>query len=103
MKEIVHGIAAALGLEPPQRTVPAAFASGLFWTGAALGIGPLGEWAKSQWASVQKWLAEEAYDGSRFAQEFQWQPRVSLQEGLRRLAGGQSLEAPPTHTLSRAA
>jgi UDP-glucose 4-epimerase len=103
MKDIVHGISKALGQTPPQRAVPAAFASGLLWTGAALGIGPLGEWARSQWASVQKWLAEDAYDGSRFSQEFDWQPKVSLEEGLRRLAGRQKSIATPKRPLSHAA
>ncbi len=103
MKEIVHGIASALRLPPPQRTVPAAFASGLLLTGAALGIGPLGEWAKSQWASVQKWLAEDAYDGSRFIEEFQWRPQVSLEEGLRRLADARKPPRTQPKTLSRAA
>jgi nucleoside-diphosphate-sugar epimerase len=103
MKDIVHGISSALGKTPPQRTVPAAFASGLLWTGAALGIGPLGEWAKSQWASVQKWLADDAYDGSRFAKDFDWQPGVTLEEGLRRLANSQGSKAAPPYRLSRAA
>jgi nucleoside-diphosphate-sugar epimerase len=103
MKEIVEGIASALGQSPPQRTVPASFASGLLWTGAALGFGPLREWAKSQWASVQKWLADDAYDGSRFAKEFHWQPRVTLEEGLRRLAGGEKAQVMHDHAATRAA
>jgi UDP-glucose 4-epimerase len=103
MKEIVQGIASALRLPPPKRTVPAAFVSGLLLTGAALGIGPLGEWAKSQWASVQKWLAEDAYDGSRFIKEFQWRPKVTLEEGLRRLADARRHPRTQPKTLSRAA
>jgi nucleoside-diphosphate-sugar epimerase len=103
MKEIVEGISSALGQSPPQRTVPASFASGLLWTGAALGFGPLREWAKSQWASVQKWLADDAYDGSRFAKEFHWQPRVTLEAGLRRLAGSEKTQAPEDRAVNRAA
>lgn len=103
MKDIVHGISRALGITPPQRSVPVAIARSLLWTGAALGIGPLRAWAKSQWASVQKWLAEDAYDGSRFAKEFQWQPTVSLEEGLCRLPGMQQSNGVSAQELSRAA
>lgn len=103
IKDIVHGISSALGLTPPKRTVPAAFASRVLWMGAALGIGPVRKWARSQWASLQKWLAEDAYDGSRFANEFNWQPQVSLEEGLCRMAGGKESAGTPEHKLSRAA
>lgn len=105
MKEIVHGLSSALGMTPPRHSVPAAVACGLLWAGAIFGIGPLRGWARSHWASVQKWLADDAYDGSRFAREFDWQPVVSLKEGLKRLASGNERFVTPTpmRTPSRAA
>jgi nucleoside-diphosphate-sugar epimerase len=99
MKDIVHGISAALCREPPRRSVPAGWVSGLLWTASAVGIGRLRRWANSRWAMVQKWLAEDAYDGSRFAEEFQWHPQIQLEVGLRRLAS----DPQPLRSLTRAA
>jgi UDP-glucose 4-epimerase len=103
MKDIVHGLSSALLREPPRRSLPAALVSGLLWTGAALGTGPISQWARSRWATVQKWLAEDAYDASRFAEEFQWQPQVSLEEGLVRMANGKQTPKHKPRILSRAA
>jgi hypothetical protein len=52
---------------------------------------------------VQKWLAEDAYDASHFAEEFQWQPQVSLEEGLVRMANGKQTPKHKPRILSRAA
>jgi nucleoside-diphosphate-sugar epimerase len=85
MQGIVHGISSALYRQPPRWTFPAALVSGLLRTAATLGIGPLRPWAKSRLATVQKWLAEDAYDGSRFAKDFDWHPQIPLEKGMRRL------------------
>lgn len=85
MKEIVENLAAALDRTPPQRHIPAPLADGLLRAGATLGVGPVHQWAKTRWLTVRKWLAEDAYDGSRFAKEFHWQPQITLEEGFQRL------------------
>lgn len=89
MKDIVETLATAIDRELPRWHIPAFLADGLLRTGATFGVGPVRRWVKSRWLTVRKWLAEDAYDGSRFAEEFHWQPQVSLEEGFQRLATGQ--------------
>ena len=88
MREIVSGIGSAVGREPGRFSLPAPLANGLLNAAAVLGIGPIRRWAKSRRQTLQKWLADDAYDGSRFARDFQWRSEISLVEGLSRLADG---------------
>ncbi len=100
MKEIVAGLSMALGYPPPKYHLPAGLMLGMLRTGATFGIGPIRRLARCGTETVQKWLAEDAYDGSRFAADFDWQPEVTLEEGFRRMA---AVDSPVKITLKRAA
>lgn len=100
MKEIVENLAAALDCVPPKRHIPAPLADGLLRAGATLSVGPVHRWAKSRWLTVRKWLAEDAYDGSRFAEEFHWQPQTTLEEGFQRMATARNEYAIETENLA---
>lgn len=86
MKAIVEQIAISLNRKPPQRSFPAGLAAGLLGSAAVLGVGRFRSWAKSRRRTIEKWLADDAYDGSRFIKDFDWQPKVSLEDGLDRQA-----------------
>jgi nucleoside-diphosphate-sugar epimerase len=84
MREIVEGMAAALERPVPRARVPAA---PVLWGAAGLSHLPLigGRFAGLH-DTLLKWLAEDAYDGSRFAMECRFTPQMPLREGLRREA-----------------
>jgi nucleoside-diphosphate-sugar epimerase len=80
MREVVEGLAEALGKRVPPFGIPASLVrqiSGLFSILPVSRLQNLG-------ATAQKWLADDVVDGSKFAQAFNSQPRVSLTDGLRR-------------------
>ena len=72
MKEIVTGLAAALGRPLPGWRFPAALALGL--------SRPL----RTVRSTLEKWLADDVYDARRFEVTFGFRARVGLAEGLRR-------------------
>lgn len=82
MREIVDILSDALGRRAPVRAVPGwvARAGARGALGITNGRGPLGALG----AALTKWLADDAYDGSRFVAAFGFRPRVSLSEGLAR-------------------
>ena len=80
MREIVDGLAGALGKRTPPFGIPAALVRGISGLFSILPVSRL----QNLGATAQKWLADDVYDGSKFAKAFNSQPRVSLTEGLRR-------------------
>ncbi len=94
MKEIVAGLSEALGCPPPKYHLPAGLVLGMLRTAAALGMGPVRRLARSRLETVQKWLAEDAYNGSRFAADFDWRSEIPLEEGFRRMAAGSTDSIP---------
>ena len=85
MREVVEGLALALGRRVPRLRIPAWLALGLTGMTAGLvrGRGRLG----TLHATLQKWLADDVYDASKFERAFDFQARVKLAEGLRREVG----------------
>ncbi len=82
MNAIVTELSTSLGHKQPKWFVPAFVACGLLETASVLGVGPIRRIAKVRLQTLNKWLADDAYDGTRFAQEFSWHPRVSLKKGV---------------------
>jgi nucleoside-diphosphate-sugar epimerase len=80
MREVVEGLAAALGRRIPPVQVPALLARDLSAAAAAFAPKRLG----GIHAYVTKWLAEDVYDSGRFDRTFEYQTKVSLAEGLAR-------------------
>lgn len=78
MREVVAGLAAALGRRLPRWHIPASLALGL--TRRMHGSG----WPASLSATIEKWLADDVYDARKFERTFNFQTQVSLVEGLRR-------------------
>ena len=82
MRDVVGGLAAALGRRVPRWRVPASLALGATGMAARLarGRGRLGTLR----ATVQKWLTDDVYEARKFQQTFGVQSRLGLSEGLRR-------------------
>ncbi len=80
MREVVEGLAGALGKRIPAIKVPASWAQRMFGFLSRLPVRRL----QALGSTVQKWLDDDVYDGCKFANAFDFQPRVSLEEGLRR-------------------
>lgn len=82
MRDLVEGLASALGRRLPRWHVPASLGLRLAWMVSALaqGRGRLG----SMYLLAQKWLADDVYAASKFERAFGFQVRVSLPEGLQR-------------------
>ena len=80
MKEVVTGICEHLKRKLPWR-IPSIFVAGLSCISTVLGHkGPVGR----TYDSIRKFLRTDVVDGSRFRDEFDFQPEVDLHEGLRR-------------------
>jgi UDP-glucose 4-epimerase len=82
MREIVEGLAAALGRRPPRWSIPAGLVLAVA-RGAALLVGGRGRLGSLP-STMQKWLADDVYDGSKFQRTFNFTMDVDLAEGLRR-------------------
>jgi len=80
MREVVEGLAKALGRRMPSFGIPASLVRGI--AGLLSGV-PISRW-QNLGATAKKWLADDVLNGSKFVQWFHFQPRVSLPEGLRR-------------------
>jgi len=80
MRDVVDGLASALGRHVPNWRVPASLA--LMFTGLASrltwGHGHLGDLH----ATLRKWLADDVYDAGRFEKTFNFRAKVKLSEGL---------------------
>lgn len=84
MREVVEGLAAALGRSLPRLHIPDSLAlrSAEILSRLAGHRGRLG----NLHTTLEKWLADDAYDASKFQQTFGFQTEVRLAEGLRREA-----------------
>lgn len=82
MREIVEGLASALGRELPRWRIPAGIAKtmAISFDRVARGRKPGGRFA----STVEKWLDNDVYDGSKFNRQFGFASKVSLPEGLHR-------------------
>ena len=80
MREIVDGIADALGKHPFSMRVPA---SPALLLSRQLSRIPIQRMAGLH-QTVKKWLAEDVYDTSRFEKAYGFQTKTSLKEGLKR-------------------
>jgi nucleoside-diphosphate-sugar epimerase len=78
MARIVTELALALGRTSPPFRLPA----GPVRAAARL-LGAGGGRLASVAGSLSKWLADDAFDARRFEREFDWQPTVSLEAGVR--------------------
>jgi len=84
MREIIQGLASALGKPVPTWHIPASLALAVAGMASAVagGKGRLGNLR----ATLQKWLADDVYDAGKFEQAFGFKTQVSLADGLRREA-----------------
>jgi nucleoside-diphosphate-sugar epimerase len=80
MREVVEGLAGALGKRIPPFGIPASLVRGISGLLSGLPMSRL----QTLVATTQKWLADDVYDASKFARVFSFQARVNLAEGLRR-------------------
>jgi nucleoside-diphosphate-sugar epimerase len=80
MREIVEGLALALGKRPWPGRIPVSMAGFVF---SALSCIPSKDLSRLQ-ATLEKWLADDVYDGRRFERNFSFRSQVPLGEGLRR-------------------
>jgi len=83
MREVVQGLAWALGKRIPPFGIPASWGRGISGLLSGLPVSRL----RTLGATAQKWLADDVYDGRKFARAFNFQVRVNLAEGLRREVG----------------
>ena len=81
MRAIVDGLASALGRFIPAGHIPASLILSVAQMVSAVagGRGHLGNLP----ATLQKWLADDAYSAGKFEKAFNFQTRTSLAEGLR--------------------
>ncbi|MBV9957382.1 MAG: NAD-dependent epimerase/dehydratase family protein [Acidobacteria bacterium] len=82
MREIVEGIATALARPAPKLHLPsrAALAAASFVKAVTPGKSKL----SGVKATIEKWLADDVYDGRKFEERFGFRTQVDLSEGLRR-------------------
>lgn len=80
MREIVDGMAGALGKRPFPLQFPAAVA---LFLSRSLSCIPISS-ASGLYKTVKKWLAEDVYDTSRFEEAYGFKTKTSLKEGLKR-------------------
>jgi nucleoside-diphosphate-sugar epimerase len=99
MQDIVKGLADALGQRRPRMKVPPELARRTLQVAAAMW--PLQHRAQAWLRTLDKWLGDDVYDGTRFVGDFQFHPEVPLREGLRRQVHAASRSK--TTTIRRAA
>ena len=80
MRDIVGGLAKFLGRKLPGWHFPEPIALRLASLLSFPRKGPLSGIKRS----LHKWLADDVYPGTRFAQAFSFKPQIELEEGLRR-------------------
>lgn len=80
MREVVEGLAGALGKHIPPFGIPASLVRGISELFSILPVSRL----QNLGATTRKWLADDVYDGRKFEHAFNFQSRVNLAEGLRR-------------------
>jgi len=81
MQEVVEGLAANLGRRLPYWHIPTPIA--LTASGVVSKILPISR-LQTFHNTVQKWVTDDVYDATKFCETFDFQPQVSLAEGLQR-------------------
>jgi nucleoside-diphosphate-sugar epimerase len=82
MREVVTALATELGRPAPRWRIPARCGRGL--VRAARWLPVCGGRAEAWQTTLDKWLRDDVFDGSRFCGTFQFEPKIGLEEGLRR-------------------
>ena len=82
MRDVVDGLASALGRRVPNLHIPTYFALSLTRgvVRLARGYGPM----DAIHANLQKWLADDVYNASKFEETFNFKAKVELADGLNR-------------------
>jgi len=80
MRDIVDGLAEALGKKPLPVRIPAPIA---VCAGKVLSCFPYKRLSGLH-TTIEKWLAEDVYDTSRIETDYGFYPQVDLIEGLKR-------------------
>lgn len=84
MREVVDCIYRSLGRRKPRIHLPAACVQFPMATLARLPLPIVSSKAEKLSETLSKWLIDDAYDGRRFRQDFDFQPQVSLATGIER-------------------
>lgn len=82
VRDVVEILAFELGKKVPRFVIPGTAIRLLLTVGAS--AWPLRAKAKRFLSTLDKWLGDDVMDGSKFAREFGFHPRVGLAEGLSR-------------------
>ncbi len=85
MSDVIEGLAAALGRNPPRWRFPASLAVNLSRIAAKL-TRRRGRFGTLE-LTLQKWLSDDIYDASKFNSKFGVKAKVDLTEGLYREVG----------------
>ena len=80
MREIVEGIAGALGKQPLPLQIPGSLSLALTRNLSRLPIQKLAGIHQT----VQKWMAEDVYDSQLFNRTFDFSVQTSIKEGIRK-------------------
>ena len=80
MREIVEGLTLALGKKPWPGRIPASMAGSVC---RSLSCIPFQDFSRLK-TTLEKWLADDVYDGRKFERDFGFRSHVPLGEGLRR-------------------
>jgi nucleoside-diphosphate-sugar epimerase len=80
MRMVIEGLAGALGCHVPSWYLPAGLALGVAKVARALMPGRGG----ALHDSVTRWLTDDVYPTVKFSRQFNFEPRITLAEGLRR-------------------
>lgn len=81
MHEVVNAIASALPVDLPRWHVPGGFARVAAEAAARVRLLPA---IARLGVTTRKWLADDTYDGSRFAREYGFTAQVALEDGIDR-------------------
>lgn len=82
MRDVVEGLASPLGRRVCRWGLPGSGV--LFLTKMLALLGRKGGRLKRLHTTVQKWLADDVFDGSAFCRDFGFHPQIELADGLRR-------------------
>jgi len=82
MSKVVEGLAAALNRSVPRWHIPAPLVAGLSKIIACL-TGKRGRLG-TLYFTIQKWLADDVYDSSKFKEDYGFETKIDLVEGLQR-------------------
>ncbi len=94
MRDVVRGLADALGTKVPRMRIPAGLVRG--GLRAATWFTPIKKKATAWKSTIDKWLSDDVLDATRFQQAFGFVSKTELREGLRRQVAEYRLSANKT-------